>query len=183
MTAVTSLSAPPDGWTVDDVPDEEGTCVELVDGALLVSPAPRLWHVHVASRLHSLLAAAVPAGLVVVEAPGLVLDRRNYRQPDLAVVREAAFRDDELRPADVLLVVEVMSGGSVANDRVAKPAQYAAAGISHYWRVEPDPRVLVRYVLHGDVYRETGRDDGVAHVREPVAVRVDVPALFPPVPS
>lgn len=105
-------------------------------------------------------------------------DSHNYREPDVAIVRRDALDRDILRPADVLLVVEVMSPGSVANDRVAKPAQYAAAGIPYCWRIEPEPPVLVRHVLAGGVYLEVGRSGGVVDVTEPVAVAVDVDALF-----
>ncbi|HWG95200.1 MAG TPA: Uma2 family endonuclease, partial [Mycobacteriales bacterium] len=84
-----------------------------------------------------------------------------------------------LRPSDVLLAVEVMSPTSVTTDRVTKPAQYAAAGIPHYWRLEPDVPLLVRYALEDGAYREVGRDDGLAEVERPVRVRVDVPALVP----
>ena len=36
----------------------------------------------------------------------------------------------------VHLVVEIVSPGSVTMDRLAKPALYANAGISAFWRVE-----------------------------------------------
>lgn len=176
MTAMTGLHAPPDGWTVEDLPDD--VRCELVDGALLVSPPPRPRHSAVAGGLHEVLAAVVGPNWTVLEAPGVHFDSRNYREPDVAIVRRAALDQDLLVPADVLLAVEVMSRSSVANDRVAKPALYAGAGIPHFWRVEQEPRVLVRHVLDGDLYREVGRDRGVVHVMEPVAVRIDVGALF-----
>ena len=175
-TMRTMLQAPPDGWTVDDLPDDVRG--ELVDGALLVSPPPRPRHRAVAGVLHELLVAAVGSGWVVLEAAGVRFDRSNYREPDVAVVRREALDREVLRPSDVLLAVEVMSPSSIANDRVAKPAVYAAAGIPHFWRIEPDPPTLVRHVLDGDVYREVGRGGGVVGVVEPVVVRVDVAALF-----
>lgn len=177
MSVMTRLYAPPDGWTVDDLPEDLRRC-ELVDGALLVNPPPRPRHTAVAARLHELLAAAVGTGWAVLEAPGVHFDRRNYREPDVAVVRRTALDHDALVPPDVLLAVEVMSPSSVANDRVAKPALYASAGIAHYWRVELEPRMLVRYTLADGVYREVGRSDGVVSLTEPVAVRIDVGGLF-----
>jgi Uma2 family endonuclease len=38
---------------------------------------------------------------------------------------------------------EVESPSSLTEDRVTKPAQYAAAGIRHYWRIETDRQRLV----------------------------------------
>jgi Uma2 family endonuclease len=85
---------------------------------------------------------------------------------------------ERIGPGDLLLAVEVMSPSSVATDRVAKPAQYAAAGIPHFWRLELDGPVLVRYALDGEVYREVGRDTGVAQVEQPVQVSIDVAGLL-----
>lgn len=175
---VTTLHVRRDGWTVDDLPDREDVRYELVDGALLVNPSPTPRHSGVAARLQRMLWDTVGPGWDVLPGAGVVFDRRNYREPDVAVVRSAALSRSQITPADVLLAVEVMSPSSVANDRVAKPAQYAAAGIPHFWRVEHDPPVLVRHVLENGVYREVGRSGGVVDVTEPVVVAVDLDALF-----
>jgi Uma2 family endonuclease len=79
---------------------------------------------------------------------------------------------------DVLLAVEVMSPTSVRTDRLAKPAQYAQAGIPSFWRLELDPLVLVVHALDGDVYRETGRFTEDVVVEEPVRLRFRVPGLI-----
>jgi Uma2 family endonuclease len=177
MSAVTVLRVPPDGWTVDDLPDREDFRYELVDGALLVTPPPSVRHAFAVSRLHAALLAAVPVGVEVI-GPGVCFDRRNYREPDLGLVRSTAIAQERIGPGDLLLAVEVMSPSSVATDRVAKPAQYAAAGIPHFWRLELDGPVLVRYALDGEVYREVGRDTGVAQVEQPVQVSIDVAGLL-----
>ena len=39
-------------------------------------------------------------------------------------------------PADLLLVVEIVSPGSVELDRYLKPVEYARAGVRHFWRIE-----------------------------------------------
>jgi Uma2 family endonuclease len=41
-----------------------------------------------------------------------------------------------LEPANLRLVVEVVSPGSTTHDRFTKPALYADAGIPTYWRIE-----------------------------------------------
>ena len=175
---MTTLHVRRDGWTVHDLPDREDLRYELVDGALLVSPSPTPRHSGAAARLQRVLWDAVGPGWDVLAGAGVVFDRRNYREPDVAVVRSAALAGERIVPSDVLLAVEVMSPSSVANDRVAKPAQYAAAGIPHFWRLEQDPPVLVRHVLADGVYREVGRSGGVLDVTEPVHRAVDVDALF-----
>ena len=108
----------------------------------------------------------------------LYFDRRNYREPDLCVCRSAAVEAGRVHASDLLLAVEVMSPSSRSTDRVAKPAQYAGAGIPHYWRIEPEPRVLATYALDGDVYRESGRFDDAVQVTEPVSLAFRLADLF-----
>ncbi len=171
MTAMTTLHVPYDGWTVEELPDDLPFRYELVDGALLVSPPPRPRHDDVAVQLLLLLAPRLPAHWRIAPAAGLYVDSRNYRQPDLLVYERAALDRSRIDPADAVLAVEVMSPGSVSNDRVAKPALYAASGIRHFWRIEPDPMVLFVYALDGEVYRETGRFTDEVVIDEPVPVR------------
>lgn len=179
MTAMTTVPFRLDGWTVDDLPDEGTRLYELVDGALLVSPPPRLEHDDAASALDHLLTPLLPAGLRVGLHRGMYFDRRNYRHPDVAVFsRTAARAKGRIEASDVVLAVEVVSPSSVSTDRIAKPAQYAAAGIAHYWRLELDPLLLVVHELADRTYRETARFDDVVAVQQPVPLRFPLSALL-----
>jgi Uma2 family endonuclease len=175
MSAMITLPVRPEGWTVDDLgdlPGDDGLRYELVDGALLVSPSPPNRHNIAATELVVILHAALDRSWRIA-APGSVrFDRRNYREPDLIVLRSDGVRFDLARPQDVLLAVEIMSPGSISNDRVAKPAQYAAAGIAHYWRLERGRTpVLITHELKGTDYRETGRFTDQVAIDRPVEVR------------
>lgn len=128
-------------WTVDDLhelPDERGWRYEALDGRLLVNPPPLVRHQRVVRHLYlQLLAQATPEWEVIHEL-GIRLGT-DWRQPDLLVV-PAGLADDAFlyEPSDVALAIEVVSFGSQRTDRVVKPAEYAAAGIPRYWRVETD---------------------------------------------
>jgi hypothetical protein len=83
-----------------------------------------------------------------------------------------------LRPEHCVLVVEVMSPGSIT-------AEYASAGIGHFWRIEDvddTKRTLTvfRYRLdpttHG--YVPAGIDTGTLVVREPVSVVIELADLY-----
>ena len=76
----------------------------------------------------------------------------------------------------MLLAVEVMSRSGVSTDRVAEPAQSAAAGIPHFWGLEA--QALITHALDGDVYRETGRFSDEVVVDEPVALRFPLSRLL-----
>jgi Uma2 family endonuclease len=172
MTVMTTLPFSLDGWTVDDLPDEGARLYELVDGALLVSPPPRLEHDDAVSALYDLLTPLLPADLRAGTHRGMYFDRRNYRHPDVMVFSRSGARDKgRVEASDVLLAVEVVGPSSVSTDRIAKPAQYAAAGIAHYWRLELDPLVLVTHELAGGAYRETRRFEDDVVLDHPVPLR------------
>ena len=92
------------------------------------------------------------------------------------MVRRGAIGQALAASTDVLLAVEVMSPSSVSTDRVSKPAQYAAAGIPYFWRLEPD--VLVIHALEGGVYRECGRFSGDIAVDDPFVLRFPLGQLL-----
>lgn len=173
MATVTTLPLRADGWTVDDLdllPDD-GLRYELVDGALLVTPPPPNAHNLFANELSHLLHGVLTREWAVLAPGALEFDVHNWRSPDLLVVRREAVHRKYARPHEALLAVEVMSPSSVSTDRLVKPAQFAAAGIAHYWRIDPAEPVLITHALHGDVYRETGRFTGEVVLDEPVALR------------
>ena len=64
----------------------------------------------------------------------------RVRLPAHTVARGAVPMDDRGVPvADVALVVEVVASSTTLQDRMVKPAFYAAAGIPNYWRIEINP--------------------------------------------
>ena len=177
-------------WTFEDLQalpeDVDWRRYEIVDGALVVSPGPALDHEFVIGEIRAVIMSALPAGFKVV-GPITVDLHPSYRIPDLVVLPLDAFRAGGklARPDDVLLAVEVVSPGSVTTDRITKPAQYAAAGIGAYWRVETQPEVsLAAYVLRGgeSVYAELGTwvPGQIAHVGEPFHVEITISDLVPP---
>lgn len=117
------------------------TRVELVDGEVIVSPSPTVWHQTLLVRVvHALLAWAEdrPGPVFVGQSP---LDVRfapgRILQPDAFVVLGEVALDQE-GPLEQIpaLCVEVLSQDRVY-DRVTKRGLYAAAGVREFWVVEP----------------------------------------------
>ena len=139
MGAMTVLPRMGGEWTVDDLvhlPDD-GLQYELLDGLLLVTPAPSLLHQRVVARLHLLLNSECPAGLEVFFAPvDWRPDRRTSLQPDLLVVRNKDVEMQNL-PAPLVLAVEVLSPSTRRKDHVLKRSKYQDAGVQSYWIIDP----------------------------------------------
>ncbi len=155
--------APVGSWTLQDVlalGADTHQRVELVGGALLMSPAPTVPHQRASRRLAALLeAAATAAGadVEVLEAVNVVVPD-GLLIPDLVGVEAeaAAHAGVTLDGGAVLLVVEILSPSTRISDRKFKPALYAGAGIPSYWRLdlEPAPSLYVGELQSGG-YRET----------------------------
>jgi Uma2 family endonuclease len=179
----------PDGLSAAEyeaLPEEICRRIEVVDGAIIVSAAPRRLHQDIGRRLANALEAACGPGLAVSTDVDLRLRDVPLlnRRPDV-VVYDASLPDAVvLRPRDCALVAEVMSPGSVTTDQTDKPAEYAAAGISHYWRVEHDPAgsVLAVFCYRLDpttsTYSSAGVHSGKMTVTEPVSITIDLSTLI-----
>jgi Uma2 family endonuclease len=175
-------------WTVADVLalDDDGghSRHELIDGQLIVSPAPGYPHQRASRRLAALLeeaAAASGAAVEVFEAVNVVTPS-GLVIPDIAVVRAEAARDAELSlPASAMVaVIEIVSPTTRRIDRLVKPGVYAEAGIPTYWRLElhPAPGLTV-FAIEGGHYRELETRAGaqVHHVHIPFPVVITLTSL------
>lgn len=155
--------------------------VELLDGALLVSPSARTQHQRLSFRLAVALDAAIPFGLEVLEAINVRVGPGKILIPDLAVVTIPGLELTVCEAADVALVVEITSPGNAVVDRAVKPQLYAQAGVPHYLRIEltdagPHARL---YQLDRDHYIETARvgPGQPLELSEPIAVTLNLAAL------
>ncbi len=155
--------------------------IELLDGALLVSPSARGKHQRLSLRLAFALDAAVPVGLEVLEAINVRVGPGKILIPDLAVITVPGLDLAVYQAADVVLVVEIAGPGTAVVDRVVKPQLYAQAGIPHYLRIEQDEAgpSAVAYRLQRNHYVEVARaDPGQPLVlTEPFLVTLDLAAL------
>ena len=144
---------------LDAMPDD-GHRYELVDGTLIVTPAPSFAHQFAAGRLYRRLAAACPADMVVLFAPfDVALADDTVIQPDLLVAHRTAFTDRDL-PRAPLLAVEVLSPSTARIDRTLKRSRLEASGCPSYWIVDPDVPELVAWELSQGGYAEAVRVRG-----------------------
>jgi Uma2 family endonuclease len=145
-------------WTtadLDHLPDD-GLRYELLDGALVVSPAPSLLHQRVVTRICALLNDACPADLEVFVGPvDWQPNRRTSLQPDVVV----ASRLDEGPKALTLplpLAVEVLSPATRRKDQVWKRLVFEEAGVGAVWFIDPEvPAIEALVLVNGRYERET----------------------------
>ena len=152
---------------LDRMPDD-GHWYELIDGALIVTPAPGLSHQTVVTNLAALLVPLCPPSLKLLVAPFDVDPAEDTRlQPDVLVAPRANFEGQRLEGAPAL-VVEVLSPSTRHLDRGLKRARYETAGCRSCWIIDPLEPSAVAYELEGDTYREVGRAVGDEPLTRPL---------------
>jgi Uma2 family endonuclease len=164
-------------FTIDDLESmpDDGRRYELLDGTLLVSPAPGWSHQSVVTQLIILLENARAPRMRVLPAPFAVTfgTRDTELQPDVLVARYDDLTTKNL-PAAPMLAVEVRSPSTALVDVSLKKAAYERFGVESYWIVDPDVPSLVAYELVDGSYVEVARavGDGSVEIARPFAVSV-----------
>ena len=169
-------------YTVADIeafPDD-GNRYELLDGVLLVTPAPDFAHQLIAGRLGHLLMRELDAPIRVhVVAPGAIsVPPRTQLQPDLLVVPARVPMSRKWHDhTEHWLAVEIYSPSSRRYDRDFKRDAYHALGVREVWLVDLDDMSV-------EVSRAAGRgtmvrDEITWHVPVlDVDIRISLAELF-----
>jgi hypothetical protein len=155
-----------EGW-------DEDTRVELLDGEIVWMGPINDAHAACVRRLTQLFSRQYAADLALVSVQNPIrLERYDEPQPDLALLspRPDFYASATPTPADVLLLVEV-SDTTLRTDLGRKARIYASGGISEYWVVDLNNRVLY-------VHRSPAR--GTYAVRQVLAPLERVAAGFAP---
>jgi Uma2 family endonuclease len=161
---------------------DDGNRHELIDGELLVTPAPSWRHQDAVMALYQRLVPLLRqhrAGHVVVAPADIPLDSQTLVQPDLFVVPLIDGRkpQDWAEAGSLLLVVEILSPSSARADRIVKLRRYQRANVPEYWIVDLDGRVIERW-RHGQERPEILSDRLVWTPAEGVSVQLDIASYF-----
>ncbi|HMP82030.1 MAG TPA: Uma2 family endonuclease [Verrucomicrobiota bacterium] len=133
---------------------------EIVDGNLLMAPAPDTWHQSWLNEINIFLSQFIrqrKLGRLFIAPVDVVLDSENIVQPDIVFV--SATNTGIIERRGIMgtpdLLVELVSPSSVRRDRYDKKDLYARFGVKEYWIGDPANKSLEiltlkegRYELH-----------------------------------
>lgn len=164
---------------LDQMPDD-GHRYELIDGILIVTPAPSPVHQQVSGNIHLALREHCPTDMQVLYAPvDVVISSETVIQPDLLVARRSDFTERDLPNAPVL-AIEVLSPSTRGYDLLLKKDRLQRAGCQHYWVVDPDTPAITAWTLHDGTYVEVASASGDQEfqVAEPYPITLIPSALI-----
>lgn len=160
---------------------------ELMEGNLVMSPSRSPDHNMAALRIALQLLPQLPQDLEVITDVDIDLelapaDQPGFsRRPDVIVVRRSArqrvrIEGGLIRASEMLVVIEIVSSGSRRTDNVVKRAEYADAGIPHYWIVDIQEPVslLACHLTDKFGYLDAEVVGGMFTSTEPFSINLDL---------
>lgn len=139
-----AMSVPGPKFTYEDyqlLPEDKR--YEIIEGELLVAPAPTTRHQRILLELAiklSLHSKAAGVGMVLPAPTDVILSHENIVQPDILFIAK-----ERLGVVDPLggvhgapdLVVEILSPSTASRDQLVKRKLYGKYGVREYWVVDP----------------------------------------------
>ncbi|HET8774062.1 MAG TPA: Uma2 family endonuclease [Thermoanaerobaculia bacterium] len=136
---------------------DDGKHYELIEGELVLNPAPNLRHQAIIGNLYLAFRLYLDqhrSGKVFVAAVDVVLSIENVLEPDVIVIladRAARLQTKNVQGAPNI-AVEVLSPGSRRKDEVTKKRLYEHFGVDEYWIADPETETVKIYRRAGDAF-------------------------------
>jgi Uma2 family endonuclease len=137
----------PKRWTaamVREFPDD-GNRYEVIDGVLLVTPAPRRVHQRAVARLQFALELWISGqdiGELLSSPADLELEPDDLVQPDIFI---CPVGKDWTDVRSLVLAVEILSPSTERYDRGRKRRYFSHVGVPEYWIVDCEQRAIERW--------------------------------------
>ncbi|QID32515.1 Uma2 family endonuclease [Pampinifervens florentissimum] len=162
----------------------EGSPYQLIEGELVMSPAPGFEHqqtsINISHRLYSFLKQKA-IGRVLYAPLDVYIDEENVYQPDIVVILKGSkakiTRKGVYGPPDV--VVEILSPSTAYYDLTQKKDVYERSGVREYWIVDPLRRTFEVYLNTEEGFKLISKAKGKGVVRsEVLSLELELEEVF-----
>ena len=159
---------------------------ELLDGELIMVPAPNTKHQKVHAKLTTRLSLFIEdraLGTLLYAPYDIVLSDHDTVQPDILFVareREHLVITERNARAAPDLAVEILSPSTADKDRGYKRMLYGRHGVTEYWLVDPMAETVEIHRLQGDILiptRTFGRNETLRSELFP-GLEIDLDEVF-----
>ncbi|MBI5192128.1 MAG: Uma2 family endonuclease [Nitrospirae bacterium] len=145
---------------------------ELIDGDLLMSPAPNIRHQIISGNINALIRSYVKdkeLGTVFYAPCDVVLGDENVFEPDILFISKqnsGIIADANIKGAPDL-IVEILSPSTADRDLINKKRIYAKYGVKEYWIADPQEKTVELFILNNeqfDLKKSYAQDDVIESV-------------------
>ena len=153
---------------------------ELLDGDLMMVPAPNVKHQRVSAQLYVQLHRFIEdrgLGTVLYAPCDVVLSNADTVQPDILFVSRER-ENDLITPENVRgapdLVIEILSPSTETKDRGLKRDLYGRHGVTEYWLVDPIAETVSIHRQRGGVLAATNTFSRERTLRSPLLAGLEL---------
>ncbi len=135
----------------------EGPAYQLINGELIISPSPNVYHQKVSYNLIILLNKFIEkdkTGTVLYSPIDVYFGEFETYQPDIIFIfkeRDSIIKEKRIEGAPDI-VIEILSESNAYYDLKHKKNIYEKFGVKEYWIVDPMDRSLEIYVNKENVF-------------------------------
>jgi len=151
--AVATYRVPKKVYTYQDYSElpDDGNRYEIIEGELIMSPAPYMIHQDVCRNVATeltLFTRKMKVGKIYFAPTDIILSEINVVQPDILFI---AKKNLQIIPEKNVkgvpdLIVEIVSPSTGYYDLIAKKELYEQFGVKEYWLVDPQKRCVELYL-------------------------------------
>lgn len=147
----------------------EGAPYQLIEGELIMTPAPNPRHQIISANLFKKLADFVNGkgmGVILYSPIDVYLGRENAYQPDIVFIskdRQDIIQEDGIYGAPDL-VIEILSPSTARYDLREKFRIYEKYGVKEYWIVDPEITSIEIYTKEREHFSLITRAEGKGEV-------------------
>ncbi len=132
-------------WTVEDYLQLDVELCQLIEGNLVMTPAPNTEHQRIIGKLHIIFHKFLSEHEEVLLSPvDVFFDKKNIYQPDVVFLGKKRANLISKRGVEGApdLLVEVISPTNSFIDRYTKKKAYFKFGVKEYWIIDPANKSL-----------------------------------------
>ncbi len=135
----------------------EGSLYQLIEGELIMTPAPKLIHQDIARNLVRTFLDFLkenPVGKVYFAPVDIYFNNENVYQPDIVFIskdRLHILKEDGVYGAPDL-IIEILSPATAYYDLRIKFKVYEQHGVKEYWIVDPELKEMEIYQLQNNKF-------------------------------
>lgn len=133
----------------------EGAPYQLIEGELIMTPAPNPLHQLISGNIFKKISKFVDEkglGIVLYSPVDVYLDEENAYQPDIVFIpkeRSKIIKEDGIHGAPDI-VIEILSPSTAYYDIKKKFRVYERSSVKEYWIVDPEMKSIEVFSLKAD---------------------------------